>query len=76
MKSGFRNMICQKYERKGGAVREILYQKSVMKLHHGTKEKQFSDRKNHAAVTPTEKVMGFPVGRRNRKLSAGITIDK
>ena len=59
MKSGFRNMICQKYERKGGAVREILYQKSVMKLHHGTKEKQFSDRKNHAAAALTEKVMGF-----------------
>ena len=45
-------------------------------MRHGIKEKQFSDRKNHAAATPTEKVMGFPVGRRNRKLSAGITIDK
>ena len=75
MKSGFRNMICQKYERKGGAAREILYQKSVMKLHHGTKEKQFSDRKNHAAAALTEKVM-VSVGRRNRKRCAGISIDK
>ena len=68
MKSGFRNMICQKYERKGEAVREILYQKSVMKLHHGTKEKQFSDRKNHAAAALTEKVMGFRQAQEQKTL--------